>query len=648
MNYVFGRAFVCKDASTARAVAFDKNVLTNCVTVEGDLLNPSGLLTGGSRNNSHSVLAKLHALHEAEKALGELKIVAREASDAAKTAAREAKASEGLEAAVDAAEHALGLVKAKIEGSESHALASAVEALEKDLMDAKAAGEAAKEAKAAATDRASALEKEIASFAKERDARLKEAEKALKLARADVAAKRDEIKTVETVMRDAKVERESAAAERVAIAENVAAAETAVAELEGELAALEAVVASRAKEHDDATKELAKCRAKMAACDEEAAALRKKQTRIERAADADAVERKKLEHKIARVEKEAAEGKARCAKLEEEHPWIASEASRFGVRGGEYDWASRDPDAAAAELADAEAAQATLAKRINKKVIAMFDKAEGEFKALQEKRRIVLDDRKKIQDVIGELDEKKKEALSVTWNKVNADFGSIFSTLLPGTSAKLEPPEARSSITLVPIRPRRRGERRSLRTSNPGVSLHPSPLAFHPDTPQRLSTSTDAFQLQGESFLAGLEVRVAFGGVWKESLTELSGGQRSLLALSLILALLLFKPAPIYILDEVDAALDLSHTQNIGRMIAQYFPYSQFIVVSLKEGMFNNANCIFRTKFVDGVSTVTRTVPALKDKAALNKAAGDGGGFGVSDAAQKRRAAGAKGKGKEN
>lgn len=44
---------------------------------------------------------------------------------------------------------------------------------------------------------------------------------------------------------------------------------------------------------------------------------------------------------------------------------------------------------------------------------------------------------------------------------------------------------------------------------------------------------------------------MAFGGVWKQSLSELSGGQRSLLALSLILALLLFKPAPLYILDEV-------------------------------------------------------------------------------------------------
>lgn len=58
---------------------------------------------------------------------------------------------------------------------------------------------------------------------------------------------------------------------------------------------------------------------------------------------------------------------------------------------------------------------------------------------------------------------------------------------------------------------------------------------------------------------AGLEVRVAFGGVWKQSLTELSGGQRSLLALSLILAMLLFKPAPIYILDEVGSCVAPEH-----------------------------------------------------------------------------------------
>ena len=50
---------------------------------------------------------------------------------------------------------------------------------------------------------------------------------------------------------------------------------------------------------------------------------------------------------------------------------------------------------------------------------------------------------------------------------------------------------------------------------------------------------------------------------------------RSLVALSLILSLLLFKPAPLYILDEVDAALDLSHTQNIGQMLKAHFRHSQ-------------------------------------------------------------------------
>merc|ERR1712048_654114 len=135
--------------------------------------------------------------------------------------------------------------------------------------------------------------------------------------------------------------------------------------------------------------------------------------------------------------------------------------------------------------------------------------------------------------------------------KVNKDFDSIFSTLLVNTNAKLEPP----------------------------AGMDPS---------------------------EGLEIKVAFNGVWKQSLTELSGGQRSLLALSLVLALLLFKPAPMYILDEIDSALDLSHTQNIGHMIRTHFPHLQFIVVSLKEGMFNHANCLFRTRFIDGTSTVTR------------------------------------------
>lgn len=70
---------------------------------------------------------------------------------------------------------------------------------------------------------------------------------------------------------------------------------------------------------------------------------------------------------------------------------------------------------------------------------------------------------------------------------------------------------------------------------------------------------------------------------------------RSLIALSLIMSLLQFKPAPMYILDEVDAALDLSHTQHIGQLFRTRFHGSQFIVVSLKEGLVSCAcHCIDR------------------------------------------------------
>eukprot|EP00982_Pelagococcus_subviridis_P013020 31209-Pelagococcus_subviridis.AAC.4 len=55
-----------------------------------------------------------------------------------------------------------------------------------------------------------------------------------------------------------------------------------------------------------------------------------------------------------------------------------------------------------------------------------------------------------------------------------------------------------ASHTLVPVRPRWRGERRSLRTFPPGVSLRPGSLAFNP-RPRSLSTPSDAFQLQSRA-----------------------------------------------------------------------------------------------------------------------------------------------------
>ena len=62
----------------------------------------------------------------------------------------------------------------------------------------------------------------------------------------------------------------------------------------------------------------------------------------------------------------------------------------------------------------------------------MLGKAEEQYTSLINKKTIVENDKAKIRKVIEELDVKKKAELRAAWEKVNKDFGSIFSMLLPG------------------------------------------------------------------------------------------------------------------------------------------------------------------------------------------------------------------------
>ena len=579
MNYVFGRAFVCQTQETAKKVAFDKNVLLNCVTVEGDLLNPTGLLTGGSRGNGQSVLKKLKALSEAEARVDELQKDIEACDRDIEKAKIERKKYTELETKLDQSEHRLNLLKEKNSESEAFQLEEKRVKLTNELEEcAKNIQEAAR-VKEETLQLQKKLDAEIKNFAKERENLLKDAEKKVKEAKKLVNDIKERIKKKETIVLDARVEKEAAMKAIASLEEDIENATQGIETLSKKVIELQQEMTDAQAAFDEESKELEAIQTKLRETDNEIASLRKQKSKLEQKHLDESVEAKKLNFKIDQFAKAASDANARFHLLEKEHPWATEhERKLFGKEGTEYDFSKRDVKKAQKQLQEAEETQKQLGKRVNKKVIAMFDKAEAEFKQLQEKRRIVLNDRSKIEKVIYELDEKKRETLELVWQKVTKDFGSIFSTLLPGTKAKLEP-------------------------------------------------------VEGTSFLDGLEVKVAFGEVWKESLSELSGGQKSLLALSLILALLLFKPAPIYILDEVDAALDLSHTQNIGRMIRTHFPFSQFIVVSLKEGMFNNANVIFRTKFVDGLSTVSRTAPALKDKV-TEEDKKDGGALGA--AAQKR------------
>ncbi|TMW91423.1 hypothetical protein EJD97_014360 [Solanum chilense] len=555
MEYVFGSTFVCKTVDAAREVAFSREVGITSVTLEGDIFQPSGLLTGGSRRGGGDLLRQLHSLAEAQSKLSIHQKRLSEIDAKINQLIPLQRKFKDLKAQLELASYDLSLSQSRAEQNEHHKLGELVKKIEQELGEAKSGVEEKKLVYESCLAKVSCLEKSIHDHAGNRESRLKDLENKVKTIKRQMQSSLKDLKGHDNEKERLIMEMEAVKQEHASLESQLVSLNKQIDDLASEVDSQKAKLASLKHEATLAQSELNTARLKIKECDSQISSILKEQQQLQNKISETNLEKKKMENEVKRMEMEQKDCSLKVEKLIEKHSWIASEKQLFGRSGTDYDFGSRDPRDARENFEKLQADQSGLEKRVNKKVMSMFEKAEDEYNDLMSKKNIIENDKSKIKKVIEELDEKKKETLKVTWEKVNRDFGSIFSTLLPGTMAKLDPPE-------------------------------------------------------GGSFLDGLEVRVAFGSVWKQSLSELSGGQRSLLALSLILALLLFKPAPLYILDEVDAALDLSHTQNIGRMIKSHFPHSQFIVVSLKEGMFNNANVLFRTKFVDGVSTVQRTVAA--------------------------------------
>ncbi len=91
-----------------------------------------------------------------------------------------------------------------------------------------------------------------------------------------------------------------------------------------------------------------------------------------------------------------------------------------------------------------EETQQGMRKKVNPKVLSMIEGVEKKESTLKTMLSTVLKDKDKIEDTITELDRYKRDALQNTWEKVNADFGSIFGELLPATMPNSNHPKTRT------------------------------------------------------------------------------------------------------------------------------------------------------------------------------------------------------------
>ena len=104
----------------------------------------------------------------------------------------------------------------------------------------------------------------------------------------------------------------------------------------------------------------------------------------------------------------------------------------------------------------------------------------------------------------------------------------------------------------------------------------------------------------------GVSIQVSFNSKEDEQLQieQLSGGQKSLCAIALILAIQKCDPAPFYLFDEVDANLDTQYRTAVANMIQALAKSAQFICTTFRPEMLQVANMFFGVSFSNKVSTI--------------------------------------------
>ncbi|KAI2807076.1 Structural maintenance of chromosomes protein 2 [Blomia tropicalis] len=553
IEHVFGDTMVCPNAQMAKKLILNDNVKKMTVTMEGEIFNPRGIVTGGAVKSGQHTLNIVSQLRNIKYELELMNVRIQQNEEEFQRLNELSKPFFHLKSKLELKNKEINLLEQKLTESDHYTLLKEVEEMETIV---KREQDNLKKLEVEKTDlikHIKELEHKINNSESIRQKERSDAEKHLKLAK----------KLFENSSKKLQSEQqqfESLTQEIKHFDDILATLQSKIDTLQSEMDLIQVEINKFNAESESFTEQIHileteynDYRKTLNEKSKEIKNLSKKQEEFSNSICENENKVKNLKLEIEDIKTKKKDAGHQLKSILNKYAWIVDEERDFNSPDSEYRVLHHNfnLDEFQDRMSAIKSKKASLSKSVNMKANIMHGEKQKELDDLLKKSDTLVQDRNKVLEHIDDAEKRKDTELRKAWKKVNESFGHIFSTLLPNSFCKLVP-------------------------------------------------------VNGRTINDGFEIKVSFGSVWKESLSELSGGQRSLVALSLVLALLKYNPAPLYILDEVDAALDQSHTTNIGVMIKRHFKNSQFIVVSLKDDMFNNANVLFQTRFIDGFSTVER------------------------------------------
>lgn len=159
--------------------------------------------------------------------------------------------------------------------------------------------------------------------------------------------------------------------------------------------------------------------------------------------------------------------------------------------------------------------------------------------------------RKGLETIISDIDQTMERQFAKAFQKINEEFGRIMQLMFRGGKARLELTD----------------------------ETHP---------------------LEG-----GVEMYLQLPGKKRQPLSLMSGGERALTVIALLISFMAYRPAPFCFVDEIDAALDDANVERYSRMIGEYKKKTQFIVISHRKKTMEFADTL------QGVTMAEKGVSSL-------------------------------------
>jgi len=187
---------------------------------------------------------------------------------------------------------------------------------------------------------------------------------------------------------------------------------------------------------------------------------------------------------------------------------------------------------------------------VNLRALEIYEKVHEEYKTLLEKHDKLKSEKDDVLKLMYEIESKKKDAFMKTYKMLERNFKEIFASLSTKGEAEL------------------------------------------------------VIEDMENLFESGVDLRVKITGSRYLDIKGLSGGEKTLAALSFIFAIQEFEPSWFYLMDEVDAALDKRNSELLSKLIGKYAKGAQYIVISHNDSVISEADVIYGVSMQDGMSKV--------------------------------------------